>query len=136
MDEEFEDFIEFEENGRLELAQVSLDRGDDETAIELGEEYLEKHPLNSEALNICAVAATNLLDYAKALALYRTALTYDPKNGAIHHNFGVLLEKLGSLDEALEHLNSSLELQPDFPEAYINRGNILDEMGRTRKSVV
>lgn len=135
MDEEFEDFVDFEESSQLELAQLALDHGDDKAAIDLAEEYLERHPLNIDALNICAVAATNLQDYAKAMALYRTALTYDPKNGAIHHNFGVLLEKLGVLDEALEHLDRSLELQPDFPEAYINRGNILDELGRTEDAL-
>ena len=97
MDEQFQDFVDFEESRNLELAQISLDRGDDETALDLGEEYLEKHPFSIDALNICAVAATNLEDFPKALALYRTALTYDPGNGAIHHNFGVLLEKLGRL---------------------------------------
>ena len=80
-------------------------------------------------LNLCAVASANLGEQAQALALYQKALRLDPKNGALHHNYGVLVEQLGRYQEALRHFQRSLELQPDFPEAYINLGNVMDELG-------
>lgn len=138
MDEEFDDLDDFfddEEDERLELAQMALDRGENETALDLIEEYLEDHPFDTEALNICAVAATNLDDELKALALYRKALHMDPKNGAIHHNYGVLLDRLGHREQAQIHLRKALEYQPDFPEAYVNLGNVLDELGETAQAL-
>jgi tetratricopeptide (TPR) repeat protein len=138
MDEEFDDlddFFEDEDDERLELAQMALDRGENETALDLIEEYLEDHPFDVEALNICAVAATNLEDEIKALGLYQKALRMDPKNGAIHHNYGVLLDRLGRRELAQIHLRKALEYQPDFPEAYVNLGNVLDEMGETAEAL-
>ena len=137
MNDEFDEFLEEDEieEPDLELAQIALDRGDNLQALDLAEEYLESHPLEVEALNICAVAASNLGDEEKALALYRNALRLDSKNGAIHHNFGVLLERLGEPEQALTHFRRSLELQPDFPEAYINMGNVLDDLGRTEEAL-
>jgi tetratricopeptide (TPR) repeat protein len=139
MNEEFDDLEDFfDQEGfddRLELAQMSLDQGDSEEALELVEDFLEDHPFDVEALNICAVAATNLQDEVKAMAIYRKALRLDPKNGAIHHNYGVLLDRLGRHREALDHLRKALKFQPDFPEAYVNLGNVLDELGETPEAL-
>ncbi|WP_305045720.1 tetratricopeptide repeat protein [Geoalkalibacter sp.] len=139
MEEEYDDLDDYfddeEEDDRLELAQMALDRGESETALDLVEEYLEDHPFDVDALNICAVAATNLEDEIKALALYRKALRLDPKNGAIHHNYGVLLDRLERRAEAQVHLRKALEYQPDFPEAYVNLGNVLDELGETAEAL-
>lgn len=139
MNEEFDDFEDFFNEAafddRLELAQIALDRGESEEALELVEEFLEDHPFDVEALNICAVAATNLRDEVKAMAIYQKALRLDPKNGAIHHNYGVLLDRLGRHGAALEHLRKALTYQPDFPEAYVNLGNVLDELGETPEAL-
>ena len=55
MENEFEDFDELEdEEESLELAQEALDRGDNAAALELAEDYLEAHPFDVEALNLCA----------------------------------------------------------------------------------
>ena len=134
-EEDYDEFGNFEQSQLLELAQLSLERSENETALELVEEYLEQHPLDVDALNVCAVASANLNDHLKAMTLYRAALSYDPQNGAIHHNFGVLLEKTGDYHAALAAFDRSLELQPDFPEAYINRGNVLDELGQTEEAL-
>ncbi len=138
MSEEFDDLDDFfddEEDDRLELAQMALDRGENEDALELVEEYLEDHPFDVDALNICAVAAAGLEDEPKAMALYQNALRLDPKNGAIHHNYGVLLDRLGHYESAQSHLRKALQYQPDFPEAYVNLGNVLDELGETAEAL-
>ena len=137
--EEFDDFDDIfgEEAAEddISLAQEALDRGDNSTALELAEEYLEDHPFDFDALNLCAVAAANLNDTGKALVIYQRALRLDPKNGALHHNYGVLLQRLGSNHEAIKHFRRSIDFQPDFPEAYINLGNSLDEEGKIEEAL-
>ena len=39
------DPIEEEDDETLEMAQLALDRGEDETALDLAEDYLESNPL-------------------------------------------------------------------------------------------
>jgi hypothetical protein len=57
MDENYDEYFAAEdEEEQLELAQAALDRGEDETALDLAEECLEANPLNVEALNLCAAA--------------------------------------------------------------------------------
>jgi len=134
-DQEFEEFLEDTYAESVELAQAALDRGDDNLALELAEECLEEKQLDVEVLNICAVAATNLGDLTKAQGLFKKALQLDPRNGALHHNFAVLLDRQQEFSKAVHHLERALELQPDFPEAYINLGNVLDELGRTEEAL-
>ncbi len=119
----------------LEIAQVALEQERYEIALELAEDYLEEAPLDTDAMNLCAVAAAHLDDSVKAEALYSKALLLDPGNGSVHHNYGVLLERQGRYPEAVSHFRRSLELQPDFPEAYINLGNALDELGKPEEAL-
>ena len=46
MEDEFDEYLDEEDDEeKLELAQSALDRGEDETALDLAEEYLESYPL-------------------------------------------------------------------------------------------
>jgi tetratricopeptide (TPR) repeat protein len=134
MDQDYTDFAE-EDDTRLLQAHRALNQGDDALALELAEDYLAEFPLNVDALNLCAVAAGNVGDGAKALALYGKALLLDPGNGAMHYNFGMLLHQMDLRQAALWHLQRALELQPDFPEIYLSLGNILDEAGRPAEAL-
>jgi tetratricopeptide (TPR) repeat protein len=134
-EQEFEEFLEDNYQDNLEMAQAALDRGDNVLALELAEECLEERQLDVEVLNIAAVAATNLDDLPKAQWLFAKALQLDPRNGALHHNYAVLLDRQCKFEQAVEHLERALEFQPDFPEAYINLGNVLDELERTDEAL-
>lgn len=131
----FEEFLAENYQETVELAQDALDRGDNQLALELAEECLEQRQFDVEVLNICAVAATNLNDLVKAHGLFAKALQLNPRNGALHHNYAVLLDRQRNFKEAVTHLEKALELQPDFPEAYINLGNVLDELDRTEDAL-
>jgi len=132
---QFEEFLNDTYQESVELAQSALDRGDDQLALELAEECLEEKQFDVEVLNICAVAATNLDDLVKAQGLFVKALQLNPRNGALHHNYAVLLDRQRNFELAVKHLEKALELQPDFPEAYINLGNVLDELDRTEEAL-
>lgn len=137
MNDEFNDFPFFpdEERDLPELAQRALQQGELDQALELGETWLESHPLDVDAMHLCALAAAGLGDELKALTLYRKALLLEPAHGPLHHNLGALLEKRKDYLQALSHLRRAMVLQPDFPEIYINLGNVLDALGQSEEAL-
>ncbi|MGE4544882.1 MAG: tetratricopeptide repeat protein [Pedobacter sp.] len=137
MNDDFDDYPFFsdEERDLLEMAQVAFQQGDLVHALELGEAWLEDHPLDVEAMHLCALAAAGQGDESKAMALYRKALRFEPAHGTLHHNIGALLERRKDYVNALYHLRRALELQPDFPEIYMNLGNVLDALGQSEEAL-
>lgn len=137
MNEEFDEYALFSDDERdlLEMAQLAFQQGDLSHALELGEAWLEDHPLDVNAMHLCALAAAGLGDEPKALALYRKALRLEPGDGPLHHNLGALLERRREYAQALFHLRRALQLQPDFPEIYINLGNVLDALGQGEEAL-
>lgn len=68
--------------------------------------------------------------YAEAAGYYREALALKPDYDKCHMNLGVDLARLGSLDEALEHLSRAEQLNPEYYRAPFNRGLVLEQTGR------
>ena len=59
--------------------------------------------------------------YDAALDLYRRLLEVDPLNPIAHYGVGTALYHLGRLDEALEHLERALALDPTRADIRTNR---------------
>jgi len=55
--------------------------------------------------------------YEEAIAQYEKALELEPNHPAIHRNLGLLLARLGRLDEAEAHLRATLQIVPNEPAA-------------------
>src|SRR6266567_3158057 len=55
--------------------------------------------------------------YEEAIAQYEKALELEPNHPAIHRNLGLLLARLGRLDEAEAHLRATLQIVPNEPTA-------------------
>ncbi|MBN1142560.1 MAG: tetratricopeptide repeat protein [Deltaproteobacteria bacterium] len=119
---------------QLRRAHVALLRGENREALNLAEEVLETQPMDIDALNLVAVAAFNLNEVAMATALFRKIILLDPDNAGAHHNFGILLERTGHLEQAADHFRRCIGTQPDFPESYIHAGNILELLHRKEES--
>jgi tetratricopeptide (TPR) repeat protein len=66
-------------------------------------------------------------DYSAALAL--DAMSADLRSTALY-NRGLSQQKLGKLPLAIEDYTGSLMLKPDFPHAFLSRGNALRESGQ------
>lgn len=64
-------------------------------------------------------------DFAAAADLYTTVLASDAQNLEATYNRAVCWLTLGETDKALEGLNASIELAPEYPPAYLNRGSLL-----------
>ncbi len=70
--------------------------------------------------------------YADAETLYRTTIARNPSAWLAHHNLGerMLHGSAADLPQALAHIEESLRLHPENPEALNSRGFALQRMGR------
>ena len=59
-----------------------------------------------------------------------------PDQPAAHNNMGTVLQEQGKLEEAINHYNTALELNPDYGEAQCNLGNALKEQGKLNKAII
>jgi protein O-mannosyl-transferase len=55
--------------------------------------------------------------FTEAIEQYEKALAIQPGNPAIHRNLGILLSRLGRIEEAIPHLRKVLQLVPNEPSA-------------------
>jgi tetratricopeptide (TPR) repeat protein len=72
---------------------------------------------------------------AGAERAYRRALALRPDHADTHYNFGVLLQQLGRLDEAVASYRKALSLRPGFAAALNNLGNALRSLGRLDEAI-
>ncbi len=74
-------------------------------------------------------------EYQQALLSYQTALTVNP--GFIHARRGVArsLMQLNEYENSLMTFNAVINLEPTFPASYVNRGILLDRMGRYTEAI-
>ncbi len=96
--------------------------------------------LGRTSVAICAVAAASLGfatlqrndDYRSQEAIWSDTVTKRPENERAQDNLGFVLSKIpGRLDEAIEHYEEALRLNPDFVEAHYNLAfALLSKAGR------
>jgi len=99
-------------------------------AIELYRESLELHPDPAVRANLArALAAAG--EYAKSAEQYQLLLKDDPSNGALWHDYGIVL-KVGTKDlgAAEEALFNATKYPPKSPEASYDLGCVLMQLER------
>jgi tetratricopeptide (TPR) repeat protein len=60
--------------------------------------------------------------YTKALKSYEKLLALRPSDGSILYDYATCLLHLGRNDEAIQFFSKAVEVNPEFPWAYFNRG--------------
>ena len=66
----------------------------------------------------------------RAEYLFRYFLKTQPKHPDVHNYLGVILEKLGRLEEVEESYKEAIGLRNDFFDSYFNLGNTLNKLDR------
>jgi tetratricopeptide (TPR) repeat protein len=67
--------------------------------------------------------------------LWRHALAVDERSSIAHNNLALVLAGRGDIDEAINRLRRSVEIDPAFVEAQTNLGNFLGLQGFTREAI-
>jgi Flp pilus assembly protein TadD len=88
------------------------------------------------ALAMCAVLSRIQVGYWKnSETLFRHALDVTRDNWLAHCNLGIALAQAGRMPEAIEHLEQSLRINPDYADAHNNLGNVLTRSGRLPEAI-
>ncbi len=91
--------------------------------------------MNRNALNEQAVALHRSGQWAQAESLYLQALAENPRDFSARHLLGVMKAQSGRMDEALADISLALEIEPDDPEALLNRANVLKVLNRPQEAL-
>jgi len=73
-------------------------------------------------------------DYYGVVHLLESVVDSGRAFADVHHLLGVSLSLLGQGERALAELDRALQLNPDYVEALIHRGLVLNELGRTEEA--
>ena len=66
----------------------------------------------------------------EAAKYYKYFINQGFKNAVVFSNYGVIMKKLGKLQEAELSYRKAIEIKPDYAEAHYNLGNILRIIGK------
>ena len=101
-------------------------------ALERAARYAEDEVVEQEARVNKGVAHAELEEYDAAIGAYREALDIDDESehaATAETNLAYALWEFGRTEEALEHAERAVELDPRFGQAWYNRGFFLNERG-------
>ncbi|HMK78671.1 MAG TPA: tetratricopeptide repeat protein [Xanthobacteraceae bacterium] len=116
-------------------ALALLREGKAAQAARLSRQILARAPRHLGALNVSAVAASQLGNAEEAERALRQAIEIDGRSEMLHYNHGTVLRQLGRLEEALASLDRAVALNPGSPDSWTNRGAVLRELGRPSEAL-
>ena len=101
-------------------------------AFERAARFTDQDRVRQEAWVNKGVAHAQLKEYDAAIGAYREALDVDDESehaATAETNLAYALWEFGRTEEALEHAERAVELDPRFGQAWYNRGFFLNERG-------
>ena len=88
------------------------------------------------ALGLCSTLTARQLGYWRdSETLFRHTLAVTAENPPIHYNLGCVLGQAGRYEEALQHFDFVLHLDPNSLDVLISKGAALSELGRLNEAV-
>jgi predicted O-linked N-acetylglucosamine transferase (SPINDLY family) len=121
---------------QIQRALACIHGGDLAGAESLCRDVLKREPRNFNAHQLLGHVALQRCDYARAAQCLATALSINAASAAVISNLAVALLALDRPRDALECCDGALVLQPQFPEASLNRGNALCALGRAAEGLL
>ena len=85
------------------------------------------------ALVFLGVSSKRLATYNSEMALWQEVLQYQPNNLIAHNNVGLILTNAGRLPEAIQELQATLAIKPDYLYGLNNLGNAFSELAVCQK---
>ena len=110
------------------MGQAAQKNGQPETAAGYYIHALELDPHHAQALHWLAMLRAKQQRFAEALELFQRLIDIDPSDAVAHGDMGLVLFHLGRSDEALQHLDQALSLDPTLENARANRAALLEAM--------
>ena len=104
-------------------------------------EKLSRRCIVALAVIACLAAAeitatrSYLVHWRDSVSLHRYMIKLAPNVTVLHNNLGNFLDERGETEEAIEHFNKSLEINPYSPEVHNNLGNVLHNVGRSDDAI-
>ena len=83
-------------------------------------ERLKKSPNSLHLLNYQAMAYSALKMDKEALTCYQKIIRIDTSLAGPYYNIGIILKRLGRIEEAVECYKKAILLKPDYVQAYNN----------------
>ncbi len=121
------------------LEYVRINRHEQATdALERAARYADDDLVEQEARVNKGVAHAELEEYDAAIGAYREALDIDDESehaATAETNLAYSLWEFGRTEEALEHAERAVEIDPRFGQAWYNRGFFLNERGLAEDAV-
>jgi tetratricopeptide (TPR) repeat protein len=115
------------------LDYVRINRHEQATdTFERAASYADDERIEQEAWVNKGVAHAELEEYDAAIGAYREALSIDDESehaATAETNLAYALWEFGRTEEALEHAERAVEIDPRFGQAWYNRGFFLNERG-------
>jgi predicted O-linked N-acetylglucosamine transferase (SPINDLY family) len=74
------------------------------------------------ALNLLATLYAQSFRYTDAVGIFERALAVHDKHAPLYNNYGIVLERLGQIENAIAAYDKAVSLQPAYPQAFNNRG--------------
>jgi len=121
-------------SANLNLALVSAETGDSETAIDLYRKALELDPDFYPARANLAVLYGTLGRRNEAERLLREGIAREPDRGDFHYSLGLLLAEGGRFESAAGHIRRAAELLPDRARVQYNHGLAELEIGNREEA--
>jgi len=75
-------------------------------------------------------------DYQSDLAIWQDTAAKRPADSRAHNNLGIVLARLGSVQDAIAHYELALRIDSNFGEAHYNYANALWQTGRGDEAIL
>lgn len=94
-------------------------------------------PTHIESLYLLGLIASDWGAYEPGISLIQRSISLSPRpSGAMYNDLGYAQQMIGKNREALISFEQAIQVQPDFADAYTNRGAILRRLGADQEAIL
>ena len=102
------------------LADLYIREAEDEKAIDLLQEGIDKYPENEQMWSLLLNQYVKTGELETAMERYGDLVVQHPDNKLYRFNYGTLLLNADEYEAAIEQLNEAVRLDPNYPNAQYN----------------